>query len=203
MIEAKPIFQSTSQAIHFSYLIEAYEPGAESAMGKIIRKRMEELGIAQDANINSTVDFAGLNAMEVRGQAAMIRSAITIHLTKPEGWALKARYGLTRVAEHKGRPKTYSFSSERLDALRNLATYLAPAFMAHKICERTTLWLITKACGEIEAVRPSFRDIEVLTGASKSQLCRFYPEVRKMLKGLEQRGIDRLTPLFKKEGIVS
>lgn len=202
MTEASTIFKSTSQAIHFSYLIEAYEPGAESAMGKIIRKRMQELGLENNDGVESTVDFDGLNALEVRGQAAMIRGAINTKLTHAESWAVKAKYGLTRVTERKGLKKSYSFTSERIDAMRNLSAYIAPAFASHGLAERSVLWLVAKACGEIEAVRPSFRDIEELTGASKSQLCRVYPDVKKMLRGLEQRAVDRLTPLFKKEGIV-
>lgn len=203
MDNLQPIFSSTSQALHFSYLIEAYEPGAESAMGKIIRKRMQELGLETGEREESTINFNGLDAMEVRGQAAMVRSAVNLKLIASEAWAVKSKFGITRVFEKQGGGKTYNFTAERIDAMRNLAIFIAPIFASSQgITAHAILWLIAKACGEIEAVRPSFRDIEEMTGASKSQLCRIYPEVKKMCKTLTQRGEDRLMPLFKSEGLV-
>lgn len=195
-----PIFQSTSQAIHFSFLIEAYEPGAESAMGKILRRHLEELGMSTGEREPSSIDFGGLSALEVRGQAAMIRSAINTNLTQQEAWAIKAKYCLTRTIDKYGHPRVYVFTPERIDAMRNIARHIAPLFSS--VPAGAVIWLVAKACGEIEAVRPSFRDIEEQAGGSKSELCRVYPQVKKLLKGLEDAAIDRLTPLFQREGIV-
>jgi hypothetical protein len=195
-----PIFQSTSQAIHFSFLIEAYEPGAESAMGKILRRHLEETGQAMGEREPSSIDFDGLSAMEVRGQAAMIRSAINTHLTPCEAWAIKAKYGQTKTIERHGKPKSYIFTPERVDAMRNLARNLAPNYSS--IPSNAVVWLVARACGELEHVRPTFRDIEEQAGGSKSELCRVFPQVKKSLRELENRSIDKLTPIFQREGIV-
>lgn len=197
-----PIFQNTSQAIHFSFLIEAYEPGSESATGKMMRRHMEEMGLATGEREESTIDFGGLTALEIRGQAAMIRSAVNSHLNQVEAWAIKAKFGTTKTVEKLGTPKAYVFSAERIDAMRNISRHIAPVFMHHSVSEKSVLWLVAKACGEIEAVRPTFRDIEELGHGSKSTLCRVYPQLKKMLKSLENRAIDQLTPLFIREGIV-
>lgn len=197
-----PIFKSTSQAIHFSYLIEAYEIGSESTTGKMMRKHLEEMGLATGEREESTIDFGGLSALEIRGQAAMIRSSVSTNLKGAEGWAIKAKFGTTKTIERSGSPKSYVFAVERIDAMRKLANYLTPMFMQQSVSEQSILWLVARACGEVEAVRPTFRDIEELGFGSKSQLCRVYPQLKKMITGLETRAIDQLTPLFKREGIV-
>jgi len=195
-----PIFQNTTQAVHFSFLMEALEPGAESAMGKIIRRRLEELGLATGERSESTIDFGGLTALEVRGQAAMIRGAINHHLPGPEGWAIKSKYGLTKTIEKSGKPRVHVFSPERIDAMRKLSRLIAPRFST--VPSNAIIWLIAKSHGEIAPVRPTFRDIEEQAGGSKSELCRVYPQIKLTLTALENRGIDQLTPLFQQEGLV-
>ncbi|HEY8355032.1 MAG TPA: hypothetical protein VIK69_08465 [Methylophilaceae bacterium] len=194
------IFRSTSQALHFAYLIQAYEVGAESVMSKVIRRMLETLGIMDGTHEPSTVSFGGLSPLEIRGQCALIRLSVETCLPPPEAWAIKARYGITKIIERKGEPRAYAFAEYRISAMRSLADYLAPSFPS--VPRQAIMWLIAKSCGENPATRPSFRDIEELTGGSKSELHRVYPLVKERIRVLENLGTDRLTPIFAREGIV-
>lgn len=196
----RAIFRSTTQALHFAYLIQAYEASVESAMGSIVRRRLMELGISEGTREESSVSFDGLNALEVRGQCAMIRLAVESLLPAAESWAIKARYGLTNIVERPGQVKAYVFAEERIVAMRALSAYFAPVYSS--IPSGAIIWLIAKSCGELEAIRPSFRDIEEHFGGSLGALHKAYHGINKTLRTLEQAGIDRLHPLFIREGVV-
>ncbi|QDQ25182.1 hypothetical protein FNU76_01750 [Chitinimonas arctica] len=87
------IFKSVPQALHCAYTIQAYEIGAESAMTKALRRIMMELGIWEEPGAtNSSVDFSGLDRIEVRAQCAMIRQMVDDHLPWAERCAIVARY---------------------------------------------------------------------------------------------------------------
>lgn len=75
------MFRSTSQALHFSYMIQAYEVSVENIMSKAIRAIMKELGIWNEGD-PSTVDFSGLSPLEIRGQCAMIRAIVRDRLPR-------------------------------------------------------------------------------------------------------------------------
>jgi hypothetical protein len=101
------IFRSTSQALHFAYMIQAYDVSVESVMAKAIRGLMKELGI-WDTGKPSTVDFGGLSRLEVRAQCAMIRAVVIDRLPDPESWTIQARYNVDQTVDEKGRLKYHN-----------------------------------------------------------------------------------------------
>lgn len=194
----RAIFKNTEQAVWFSFTIQAFEPGRESQMAKVLRRHLEELGEAE--GYRSSIDFDGLNALEVRGQAAMVRLAVEALLPGPESWAVKSRYGLTNIVRQADGSRSFAFSAERLIAMRGLAAYLAPDY--ERMSHDALMLLIARACGEAKAVRPALQQIEAEVGISKSALGRAGDKLKARVDELVGAGLDRLTPLFQREGIV-
>lgn len=191
------IFRSASQAVHFSYVILAYEASPDSIMAKLIRQHMQETG--QETYTPSAIDFGGLSRFEVRGQAAMIRSMVEYRLQRPESFALRARYGLTRIRQLAGGGKAFEFSSDRRLCILELADLLSPQFDLHA---DLLLVLITRAVAEIEQLRPSLRGIADSFGVNHVTLSRKFKVLQNRLRDLEYTGLDQLTPHFQAEGIV-
>jgi hypothetical protein len=69
------IFMSVPRALHFAYLIQAYEAAPESIMARIMRAHVEDCDIWEPRKAK-TIDFGGLNALEVRAECAGIRAAV-------------------------------------------------------------------------------------------------------------------------------
>lgn len=193
------IFQSTTQAIHFAYVIQAYEASAESQMGKIIRRMLLEQGVIDGTRQESSVKFDGLSALEIRGQCAMIRAAIDIHLSDSEAAALKAKYGMTNIRDIGGQ-RIYTFSDERSAAMKVLCDVFSPAHSSLPVA--SVMCLIARVCAEQKAVRPTFQQIQDSAGGSLGTLHKAYRQIRERLKHLEYAAVDKLQPVFEAEGLV-
>lgn len=98
-----PIFTSVEQALFVAFLMESLPATQKSQMQALIERAMEEAGVIK-ARERGTVNFAGLSPLEIRGQCAMIRGAVTHHLPDPERDSVLAKYGfqLTKAAGVRG-----------------------------------------------------------------------------------------------------
>ena len=85
-------------------LIDAVDMPTHLIMSKAMRIIMMELGLWNTGE-PSTVNFGGLNALEVRAQCSMIRAAVRDRLPAPEAWAVQARYGINEITLADGRRK--------------------------------------------------------------------------------------------------
>jgi hypothetical protein len=195
---SRAIFQSTGQALHFAYLIQSFEAAPESVMAKEMRKHLAMLG---ETERRSTVDFGGLNPLEIRGQMAMVRSAVNSRLPKPEADAIKARYGLVMTSKLPDGTGSAEISEERRLAIIELAEYLHPQF--DNVPRLALVWLISRAVGNVASMRPAFKTIATMFGGSAATMCRVNPKLLVRLAQLERAGIDRLTPVFEREGLVA
>lgn len=198
----RPIFQSTQQAIFFSYMVSSLPARDGGALGKLLdRMKLEATGI-QEAKEPSTVSFAGLTDMEVRGQCAMVRAAVENLLPPPESWAIRSRFGVAFIDRGTDKKiKSASFGPDRTRSMRQLANYLAPAFTP--MTDSALLLLVARVCGECDELRPTFRQIEADTGTSKSTAERAEKKVKHRVRMLVNLGVDRLTPIFQRDGLVA
>lgn len=181
-----PIFQSVGQALHFSYLLEvmpATQKGSTQLLIESIRQQLGKL----EARVSSSVNFSGMNALEVRGQCAMVRGAAQNHLTSIEHDAIRARYGhrLTKAAGVRG----VSSYVQAMTSLHNDNAMLAVSWwMYHKpprIADRYSLQQVAHEYGvNINEVKGA---LNVLRKASES---------------LERRAHERLGELFLNTGLV-
>ncbi|MDR0703192.1 MAG: hypothetical protein LBF61_12495 [Azoarcus sp.] len=193
---ATPIFRSTSQALHFAYLIEAYGVSIDSVMSKAIRRIMMELGIWNTGE-PSTVNFGGLSALEVRAQCAMIRAAVRSRLPGPESWAVEARYGINKIITENGQHYIV-FQSYRYDAVLRLGDWLRPSFPA--LSPITVDILVARA---VDKRVCTYRAMAKQMGISKDACARALKRIRERLQELENIAIDRLTPQFVADGLVA
>lgn len=195
------MFRSTSQALHFSYMIQAYEVSVESIMSKAIRAIMKELGI-WDEGEPSTVDFSGLSPLEIRGQCAMIRAIVQDRLPAVEAWAIQARYGVNEIAMIDGK-KRFVFSRERYEAIMNLGNWMAPSFPNFNPLAVDIL--VAKAVGAVNKKQSggiTFREMAERFGLSHSAYHHALKRMSERLIELESRAIDTLTPEFEWDGVV-
>jgi hypothetical protein len=191
------IFRSTSQALHFAYIIQAYEVSAESVMAKAVRRLMKESGV-WDTGEPSSIDFDGLSSLEVRAQCAMIRAAVRDHLPGPERWAIQARYGINEIVTKDGNKKAV-FSRERYDAILNLSKWLAPSFKNFSLF---AVDLLIARAVDRRVCNTTPREMAERFGISRDTFIRALHDTKKRLYVLEGAGIDRLTPIFAADGLV-
>lgn len=195
------MFRSTSQALHFSYMIQAYEVSVENIMSKAIRAIMKELGIWNEGD-PSTVDFSGLSPLEIRGQCAMIRAIVRDRLPGPEAWAIQARYGVNEIAMIDGK-KRFVFSRERYEAIMNLGNWMAPSFPNFNPLAVDIL--VAKVVGAVNKKQSggiTFREMAGQFGSSKDTWSRALSDVNQRIHELENRAIDTLTPEFERDGVI-
>lgn len=195
------MFRSTSQALHFAFMIQAYEVSVENIMSKAIRAIMKELGIWNEGD-PSTVDFSGLSPLEIRGQCAMIRAIVRDRLPGPEAWAIQARYGVNEIAMIDGK-KQFVFSRERYEAIMNLGNWMAPSFPNFNPLAVDIL--VAKAVGAVNKKQSggiTFREMAEQFGLSHGTYHHAMKRVSERLIALESRAVDTLTPEFERDGVV-
>jgi len=181
-----PIFQSVGQALHFSFLLEIMPATQKGSTQMLIESIKQQLG-KMEAKVSSSVNFSGMNALEVRGQCAMVRGAAQNHLTPIEHDAVRARYGhrMTKAAGVRG----VSSYVQAMTALHNDSAMLAVAWwMYHKpvrIADRYSLQQVANEYGV------SINDVKGALNA-----------LRKASESLERRAHERLGELFMRTGLV-
>lgn len=194
------IFKSTQQAVFFSFLIEAQPARDGGSLGMLLdRLKLEATGMREIKEV-STINFSGLRDLEIRGQAAMVRSAV-MHLPSPESWALRSRYGASNLQRGADRSIIRAgFSQDRAYAMMQLASYLEPAFGT--LSNMAILLLVARVCGECDELRPRFEAIVKEAGSSLGTLHKYEKQIKVRVRSLCNVGIDRLTPNFVRDGLV-
>ena len=201
-MQNRAIFRSTHQAISFAYMMSTLPARDGGALGKLLdRMKLEATGM-QEVREASSVSFSGMTDMEVRGQCAMVRAAVENLLPPPESWAIRSRHGVAYIERGTDKKvKSASFGPDRTRSMRQLAHYLAPAFVP--IPESTMLLLVARVCGECDELQPTFRQIEADTGTSRSTAERAEKKVKLRVRALVNLGVERLTPIFQRDGLVA
>ncbi len=180
-----PIFNSMQQCLHFSFLMEILPATQKSQMQTMIDRMLEDMGIVQE-RAESTINFGGLNALEIRGQCAMVRGAVLHHLPKPEADAIYARYG-HQVCKAGG--------------IRGIRDYSQPMLSTHNdLATLTMAWSVFGTARQREDF--STRKIATEYGLSQSTVTRDVQVIVRTGRTLEGRAVERLTPIFERGGLV-
>lgn len=195
------IFQDTHQAVKFSFLIESLPVKQDSAIGKAIQKAAEEAGLLERTE-RSSINFDGLNDLEVRGQAAMVRLAVQAYLPGPESWAVRAKFGTTAFSTEPGGKRRAWFPVDRELAMRSVAGYLS-ATVLDNIEQHAALMVVVRVCAESDAMRPTLQAIVDACGGSVATYHRAEKKARHRIRELVNAGLDRLTPIFEREELVA
>lgn len=189
------IFQSTEQALHVSFLILSVPAMGENKFRQFLIHVMEEapgLSKRQQAWLaqlkgerSGTVNFSGLDQMEVRGQCAMIVATVTDRLPTTESAALLARFGI-------GADQQRGVTRLALHARRSSGLGLKP-------CAKLTArhYLPRRHRDAL-----SLRDLADEFKVTKDRLQRAAIWMTKHYSALEKLAISRLDRVFKAQGVV-
>jgi hypothetical protein len=209
------IFESTQQALHVGFLVVSLPPRQKNtfrlaliqileSIGTLSRRQAEFLDYLHGSR-SGTIDFEGLTSDEVRAQCAMVVAATRDQLPDPERFATWIRYARGIPA----RPKSAEFaadpgippSMEWKRGVFGMANYLRPTL---NISNRDAIMALLAA-----HAFPHQRERD-FSYASISKDCtipvrtleRAAFTIRKRMRGLEDQAIQRLTPLFQRDGLV-
>jgi hypothetical protein len=187
------IFMSVPRALHFVYLIQAYEAAPESIMARIMRQHVEDCDIWEPRKAR-TVDFSGLNATEVHVECAGIRGQIERILPALERSVIQARYGLTNYTDEDGE-RRFFFSPERCNAIQFLAQ--SWALTQYPDLPLPILDLLVARYFASRITTPiTLRAIAETFGRNHTFYGRIARKLEEQLMLIENRALDAITPVF-------
>lgn len=190
------LFMSIPRALHFAFLIQAYEAAPESIMAKIMRAHVEDVDIWEPRKLR-TIDFSGLSPLEIRAECAGIRRAVGALLSMRECAVIHARYGLTDYADVDG-VRRFFFDAERSDAIKALGAWFHET-MYPELHAAAVDVLVARHFVSRKTTPITLRQVAEAFGKSHTFYGKVANELGKALDGYEVRALDTLEPWFKRE----
>lgn len=192
----EPIFQSVGQALSVSFLIMSVEARQKNAFRLVLMRIIESVE-QPTARLRAwyqelqgepgTVNFAGLDPYEVRGQCAMVTRAVADHLPAPERDAIWARY---------------SQQTERAAGVAGLAQYVAPLLtFKDEVAVRALVYGYCEPSMRKKGL--SYQEISEERGIHVKTLKRANTVIAATFHTLEDMAKKRLTPMFERDGLVA
>lgn len=182
------IFQSAGQALHVSFLMEILPVAQESFMQKAIDDHLRSIGEYEPAMPMHlrTLNFGGLSKLEIRGQCAMIRSAVDNLLPWPEACAVKAYYG---------------HQNTKADGVRGVASFASHSLSMHN--QNATLAMAWSVYGTPRQRQGlSIRDIAKEYSLSVTTAQRDKQIIATRAKELGELALGRLEGYFIENGVI-
>ncbi|HEY8606617.1 MAG TPA: hypothetical protein VIM12_05825 [Noviherbaspirillum sp.] len=200
----EPIFQTTGQALAVSFLIMSVEARQKNAFRLVLMRIIESVE-QPTAKLRAwykelqgeagTVNFAGLDPYEVRGQCAMVTRAVADHLPAPERDAVWARYGQQK---------------EKGDGVQGLSQYFAPQLT---ITDDIAIRALVYGYFDSSKRKPfdpkknvgglSYQEISEQRDIHIKTLHRANAIISRTSNILLGMAEARLTPMFQRDGLVS
>ncbi|WP_367394527.1 hypothetical protein [Cupriavidus sp. Agwp_2] len=207
------VFADTRQALYVAHMVMALPPRQKAPFRTALIRAMEatpNLTGMQEAWLDqlrgtpsdSTVDFGGLTSDEVRGQCAMVMSAVDSKLPAPERAVVRARFTPAEYEEigaNGERKRRYFYGPARVEGIRYLADWLAPNC---SIAGPALDILVSKAFANHERLAVSYRDMAASFGSNHMTYARAFPKIRERLRELEALAVSRLDAYFTALGLI-
>lgn len=208
------VFADTRQALYVAHMVMALPPRQKTPFRTALIRAMEatlNLTGMQEAWLeqlrgspsDSSVDFSGLTSEEVRGQCAMVMSAVDSKLPPPERAVVRARFTPAEYEEIGAggqRYRRYFYGAARVEGIRYLADWLSPA---SSISGPALDVLVAKVFANHERLAISFRDMAQTFGGNHMAYARAFPKIRDRLRELEALAVSRLDEYFVGMGLVA
>jgi hypothetical protein len=192
------IFMSVPRALHFAYLIQAYPAAPESIMARIMRMHVEDCDIWEPRKAK-TVDFSGLNSLEIRAECANIRGHIERILPDLERNVILARYGLTDYVDE-GSVRRFFFQKERSDAMQALGdwagTYYPELMPTTDDAPRPLDFIVARYFASKKTTPITLRQLADAFGRNHTFYGRIARKLEEKLMLIENRALDQITPVF-------
>jgi hypothetical protein len=181
------VFTSTRQALYISFLLEVTPATAKSQMQVVIEQMMAAAGVSAELDRHErTIDFRGLNALEVRGQCAMVVGAVQSHLALPEHGAIWTKYGMRQ---------------RQVRGVSILAEYIEPMLtVRNKDAHQAMIW--GRFGREINREVFSIRKIASELGLPHATVQRDQQKIVTVQRALEGKAMQRLDSLFETTGLI-
>lgn len=178
------IFQSVGQALHVSFLMETLPARQKCFAQVILENAQREMGIF-DEGTPSTIDFSGLNDLEVRGQCAMVRDAVNTNLDKNAISVIHAMYALQK---------------RKADGVRAVRDLCADVLTTKH--DMATLAMAWSFFGTVEQRKDfSVRKIADGFGLHKSTVHDDVKKIRAIVSEIEAEAFSILDDIFVKSGV--
>lgn len=188
ILATQAVFQSTTQALHVSYIIHHLPASSKSPTQMVIERLVKENYVMEGLPEpkESTVNFSGLNPLEVRGQCAQV-IAMVDHLPHPvEAAAVKAIYG---------------YQSIKADGIRALAEYCEPQLGAIRgVAALALAWHTFGTKKQREDI--TIGDIAKEFGLTPKAVSDAKLKISKQGRALHDRAVSNLDQRFKLGGLV-
>lgn len=190
------IFQTTGQALHVAFLIMSIEARQKNSLRQALIQIIESVELPsarlkawleQLRGVSSgTVNFAGLDSYEVRAQCAMVTQVVRDHLPGPERDVIWARY---------------SNQAERGAGVIGIGEYVRPQLpFGDEIAIRALVYAHFQP--ELRDRGLSYQAISKERGIHTRTLKRATAIIVNTTKLLENMAVERLTPMFERDGLV-
>lgn len=190
------IFNSTSQALHVSFLVVSVDPKRGNSLRQALIRIIESVELPSArlkawlsqlrGEPSGTVNFAGLDPFEIRGQCAMLTQAARDHLFGPERAAVIASYTRDDI--------------EMATAVQYLSNYIQP-----EADSRTRLlydYCVLRCLPKHEKKKSRLIHIYNGFGVNDKSVAAHVREVRKKFSVYRARGEANIDAFFKKHGVV-
>ncbi|MCP3022286.1 hypothetical protein [Cupriavidus basilensis] len=193
-IEAEQaMFMDAGQAIQFAFLMEEYESSPECMTWQAIRKVLQMLGLRRRLEEmigrTGTVNFKGLQPLEIRGQCQMIRSSVAHRLHPAEAAVLIARHTHDPLAKAK--------------AITYLSEYVFPAAAGANGGQRLAFDYFVLRCFPTRNMEAGERtDIAERLGLKPKSSAAYVRTARRRIKELGERADQRMQAVFVEEGLI-
>lgn len=192
--EMSAIFLTTvGGAVHFAFLIQAYPSSPESVLARVLRENVQTGDVWNGPRIR-TIDFSGMNALEVRAECAGIRAAVSRILSPLECAVVRARHGLTNYEDEDGE-RRFFFDGDRVQALQYLSTVLASPLYSDVPATVLDV-LIARHYADKKTTPITLRQIAEAFGRSHTFYGKIASDLGQRLDKIEMRALDQLTPYF-------
>lgn len=175
-----PIFKSTMQAIHVSYMLASL-PASEKGNTQSIIEWMREKAGKPEAEVPEelrTVNFSGLTRLQVRCQCAYVRAAVERMCVAPEIHALRIKF---------------ANDSTKADAVRYLAEYLRDGAFVSRELKMHVLWYLFMSNETRREYGLSLRAFEGKYGMDHVAIQRECAAIMRTTNALREVGARRVT----------
>ncbi|WP_448167705.1 hypothetical protein [Burkholderia ambifaria] len=187
------LFMSIPRALHFAYLMQAFDAVPESILANVYRRFMMESDVWEPRKAK-TVDFSGLSRHEVFAECAGIRAAVVRECPSLERTVIECRYELTDYAQRQGGRVAF-FTKQRAQAFETVAHYATVAWLPN-VPEEVMKLLVAHAFVSKRETPITLRRLADDFGRSHSHWHRVSNKLSDELALVESRALDAVTPYF-------
>lgn len=204
------IFQNAGQAVHVAFAVMAQEASHGTPFRAGLLRVMEQSTLDTEQQRHwldqlrgdraGTVNFTGLSALDVRAQCALIAQAIRTKLPETEMWVLQAKYGQVDFEDLNGE-RRFAFSADRIAAIHNLSTWMAPMFS--RIKPLALDCMLGRMFANHKRIDISVRDLAEQFGGSHMKYFRASWKMKNHIRKLEELALARLDEIFLQQGVTA